>query len=124
MSKAVSAKDLVPEAYDEGSEEENREDVTDDFDYDPFNLAASNYHTVLITKKTHLEQKLVELAVRGAHHIMKRYEHSVLFSCFSTLTTAPPPPSAPLPPDPLLLYSPAPLLLCSSAPSLCPSTGC
>ncbi|KAJ1434065.1 ribosome biogenesis regulatory protein-domain-containing protein [Ochromonadaceae sp. CCMP2298] len=63
MSKAVSAKDLVPEAYDEGSEEENREDVTDDFDYDPFNLAASNYHTVLITKKTHLEQKLVELAL-------------------------------------------------------------
>jgi flagellar biosynthesis/type III secretory pathway M-ring protein FliF/YscJ len=77
MSEVVSARDLVPEAYDEGSEEEeeveNREDIVDDLEYDLFNLSASNYHTVRLDKGTSLEELLVERTERAAQLIMKKY---------------------------------------------------
>lgn len=79
----ISAKDLLPETFNDGSDEEdqysvdsegveNREDVVDDLEYDVYNLLACNYHAVRVLDNEDKEEVLKSQFTRSAQLLMKK----------------------------------------------------
>lgn len=88
MTKVVSARDLIPNLYNDESNSENdssddeneavknREDLVDDLHYDVRNLMACNYHPVRFLEGQDKESVLVQTAQRAAQLLMKK-----IFDC-------------------------------------------
>ena len=78
---SVKAADLVPEAYDEGSDsdaesedsEQRQEDVVDDLKYDVRNMTAYNYSALLLPSKEHEKEAFIkDEATRATQLIINR----------------------------------------------------
>jgi hypothetical protein len=91
MSKAISARDLVPNLYDDHEVEEAdddansdsmdnvtssmHEDVVDDLTYDVFNLTACNYHPIVFDEQGNdaaKEQVFIDIATRSTQLLLRR----------------------------------------------------
>jgi hypothetical protein len=69
MTKVVSARDIIPTLYDDGS----REDLVDDLKYDVKNLTACNYHAMRSTDdEDEREEMILEAATRATQLLVKR----------------------------------------------------
>jgi hypothetical protein len=72
MAEVLSAKDIIPNLYDD-SVVESSEDVVDDLSYDVYNLAAFNYHTLRIPAGVEQrESTLLEATERATQLLIKR----------------------------------------------------
>ena len=79
MSATVLATDILPSLYDNDEDlngtRESHEDVMDDLNYDVYNLAAFNYHSVRITGEgEEREEALLDASIRATQLLVKRLE--------------------------------------------------
>lgn len=95
MSKVISAKDLVPNLYDDDEVEDEaddgqsdssgidrasslHEDIVDDLTYDVRNLTACNYHPIFFDENGHEESKeqvFIDIATRSTQLLLRRSAH-------------------------------------------------
>ena len=77
MSATVLATDILPSLYDNDEDlngtRESHEDVMDDLNYDIYNLAAFNYHSVRITGEgEEREEAILNASIRATQLLVKR----------------------------------------------------
>ena len=75
MKGTVSASDLVPEVYQDGSSDEefDTEDHVDDLTYDVFNLVACDNHPLNIDESSgNLEEAILSSTARATQLLVNR----------------------------------------------------
>jgi hypothetical protein len=76
---AVPAEEIVPNLYNESSDDEedvvarsNKEDVVDDLTYDVYNLTACNYHPIRFEANVNKESVLKSASERATALLLKK----------------------------------------------------